>query len=380
MVLYSIYYIISGSKYISLIYDPSVSPRTLLNSEVFFIPNILNYISIESINILWLATALLIPLILFRKLKFIAGLFILYLQSCFMVLAPLSVHIGTQTFLMLILFATIIPIPNKILDNERDDKIYTQPLIFLALWINFVGYYFYSGLTKIVTYGWYSGLLIPLMDTHPLMRQGIFLEIFKSTPFVVKKIVTWYIAFGELIAPLALISFWLRKKIWICIIIIQLGLLFFMNLSDVSVIMIIYSIILFDPDWISVKTSTKINVFYDGYCGLCHGFVRHVINIDNKNNIYFTTVQSVKEYKDNIDSIIVKSDKGDMYYKYNAVRFIYKNIGGIFTLMSYAMYIIPDPLGNFFYDIIAKNRYKIFGKKDNVCPVFSKDLEYKFIQ
>ena len=289
-------------------------------------------------------------------------------------------HIGTQTFLMLILFATIVPIPNKILDGEKKEKNYTQPIIFLALWINFVGYYFYSGFTKIFTYGWYSGLLIPLMETHPLMRQGLFLEIFKSIPFVVKKIITWYIAVGELIAPLAFISAWLRKRIWFGIIVIQLGLLLFMNLSDVSVIMIIYSFILFDPAWISVKNPKKINVFYDGYCGLCHGFIRHVINIDNKNNIFFTTIQSVEEYKDNIDSIILKLDNGDVYYKYNAVRFIYKNVGGIFTIFSYIMYIIPDFLGNFFYDIVAQNRYKIFGKKSNVCPVLDQDLMYKFVQ
>jgi len=40
--------------------------------------------------------------------------------------------------------------------------------------------------------------------------------------------------------------------------------------------------------------------------------------------------------------------------------------------------IIPKPIRDYFYDLIAKKRYKIFGKKDT-CMIPTPSIEKRFL-
>ncbi len=126
-------------------------------------------------------------------------------------------------------------------------------------------------------------------------------------------------------------------------------------------------------------------ILFDGVCNLCNGAVNWVIKLDKKNIFKFASLQSayglqvIKNY--NLSNqylntiVLVESDK--VYLRSVAVLRILKGLGGIYSA-AYIFIIIPTPILNFFYNIVAKYRYRWFGKKDS-CMVPDTALKEKFI-
>lgn len=123
-------------------------------------------------------------------------------------------------------------------------------------------------------------------------------------------------------------------------------------------------------------------IIFDGNCVLCSSFYKWLLKNDKKNCFLFTNIQSEFYSKNsNIDkskdSIIVILNNNKILYESDAVAYIFKKTKtqlAIRILIS----IFPKFISNFFYKIVAKNRYKIFGKKDS-CYVPTKEELKKFI-
>lgn len=125
-------------------------------------------------------------------------------------------------------------------------------------------------------------------------------------------------------------------------------------------------------------------ILFDGDCNFCDHSVQFIIKRD-KNAVYkFTSLQSEigqeikRKYQvpEHIDSIIlVKDDK--CYFKSAAALRISKHLSGGWKLL-YVLSIIPKPIRDYFYDILAKNRYKWFGKKDS-CMLPSPEIRKRFL-
>jgi|SRR5690554_234941 len=133
-----------------------------------------------------------------------------------------------------------------------------------------------------------------------------------------------------------------------------------------------------------VTPSDKI-ILFDGVCNLCNGAVTFVIKRDKKNLFKFATLQSdiAKEYlgeslseKDFLASIVL-IENGKQYTKSSAALRIAKNLSGAYPLL-YIFMIVPKFLRDWVYSIIAKNRYKWFGKKD-ACMIPTPELKEKFL-
>ena len=387
LALFTYLYILSGAKHVEILYNKDFSALASLVSHaknVYFVPNILNYIPGEYIHLLWLSPLIVILGIFFRKLYVISGIAVFYILACFLEANPTTTNIGIQTYLMVLFVSAFVPIPYTRIEHENNERlaVFTNPIIYLALWINFASYYFYSGYTKITTYSWRSGLALVYIHTNTLFTDNTFLVwLFSKTPVPVKMFLTWYIAIGETLAPLAFLGRNIREKIWYCLLIVQIGLLLFMNLLDIQLILLIYSIMLFDPAWLPARTNSVITVHYDGTCSLCHGFITHILNIDYANITYFVPLQKGNTTKhadfDTLESVIIDID-GRAYTKYKGVLELYRHIGGIWRILSYTMLLVPIELGDKLYDMVAKNRYRIFGKEQNLCPLVPDSLLYKF--
>ena len=110
-------------------------------------------------------------------------------------------------------------------------------------------------------------------------------------------------------------------------------------------------------------------VFFDDYCILCSRSVQFLLRIDKKKLLRYSAInsQTFREMMaDNFitdipDSILVIS-AGKLFTRSNAVFEILKNIGGVWRIFL-CLKIIPGRLLDYFYDRIARNRYKIFGKR-----------------
>lgn len=126
-------------------------------------------------------------------------------------------------------------------------------------------------------------------------------------------------------------------------------------------------------------------ILFDGVCNLCESSVQFIIKHDKNDVFRFASLQSEIGQKiikhlglenRNIDSIILYEPNKAYYYKAQAVKSILKELH---TWKNLFYPLIPTgKIGNFFYDYVAKNRYKWYGKKDN-CMIPTKEIMVKFL-
>lgn len=133
-------------------------------------------------------------------------------------------------------------------------------------------------------------------------------------------------------------------------------------------------------------TITKDVLLFDGVCNLCNGAVNFIIDHDPKGHFKFAALQSdfgqekLSELgydQEEFDSLILLSDN-KVYKKSSAALRIAKKLNGLYPLF-YAFIIIPPFIRHGVYDIIAKNRYKWFGKRDS-CRMPTPELRARFVE
>lgn len=126
-------------------------------------------------------------------------------------------------------------------------------------------------------------------------------------------------------------------------------------------------------------------VLFDGVCNFCDGAVNFIIERDAKNYFKFAPLQSENGQKlaaehgidlQKIDSIIL-IEGGEAYTESTAALKIARNLGGFWS-WAYALIIVPKFIRDYFYRLFAKNRYRLFGKKD-ACTLPSPEVRAKFL-
>ena len=123
-----------------------------------------------------------------------------------------------------------------------------------------------------------------------------------------------------------------------------------------------------------LKTSQTI-LYYDGLCILCNKSIKFIINRDRKNQFKIGFVNSLK--KQNNHNSVVLVHKGNKYHYSTAVIKSLIILGGIYKL-AVLLFIFPKSLRDFVYKIIAKNRYKWFGKH-NRCQTLPEEWKERLI-
>lgn len=127
-------------------------------------------------------------------------------------------------------------------------------------------------------------------------------------------------------------------------------------------------------------------ILFDGICNLCDSSIQFIIKHDKKDIFRFVALQSEigQEIIEHIgidiakiDSILLYEPGKAYYYKAEAALKIAKELGGIYTAISWFS-ILPKFLTNSVYDYIARNRYKWYGKKD-ACMIPTPELKAKFL-
>lgn len=126
-------------------------------------------------------------------------------------------------------------------------------------------------------------------------------------------------------------------------------------------------------------------VLFDGVCNLCNSTVLWIIKHDPKRQFRFASLQGdygqqvLKQFHlppDALNSFILLKDN-QIYTKSTGALKVAKALNGLWPML-YIFIIIPAFIRNSVYDLIAKNRYRWFGKKES-CAIPSpalKDLFY----
>ena len=135
---------------------------------------------------------------------------------------------------------------------------------------------------------------------------------------------------------------------------------------------------------VSNKAEQKI-ILFDGVCNFCNYWVNFIIDHDKKKFFKFAALQSekgreiTKKYnlppKDFDSFILISQNK---VFKKSAAEFeILKHLDSWIKII-YPIKFLPIALSDLFYDLIAKNRYRFFGKKD-ICRIPTKEELNRFL-
>lgn len=127
-------------------------------------------------------------------------------------------------------------------------------------------------------------------------------------------------------------------------------------------------------------------ILFDGVCNFCNFWVNFIIDRDKKDHFKFAALQSSfgQEFleRNNFNSksfdtfILIEDEK--FYIKSTAALRIAKHLKG-WPQFVYPFIFLPAFIRDFFYNIIAKNRYKFFGKK-NSCRIPTSEEKAKFVE
>ena len=132
------------------------------------------------------------------------------------------------------------------------------------------------------------------------------------------------------------------------------------------------------------SSNSKI-ILFDGICNFCNYWVNFIIDHDKQNIFKFAALQSEKGKElldkfelpnDDFDSFILIS-QNKVYKKSSAAFEIAKQLNG-WSKILIPFGIIPHSLNDLLYVLLAKNRYKFFGKKD-ACRIPTKEEKSKFL-
>jgi len=140
-----------------------------------------------------------------------------------------------------------------------------------------------------------------------------------------------------------------------------------------------------------IEYAQKSNIIlYDGFCNFCNKWVDVLIAADTKKLFTFSALQSVKgkellqkigKQKDDISSVVYIKSLGsatvdsEVYTKSDAAIKVLETLG-YYPLTAAA--ILPSSLRDNIYDIVALNRYKILGKR-NECRCGDMENKDRFL-
>jgi predicted DCC family thiol-disulfide oxidoreductase YuxK len=126
-------------------------------------------------------------------------------------------------------------------------------------------------------------------------------------------------------------------------------------------------------------------IVFDGVCVLCSGFARTVVRLDRAGKFRFATAQSALG-----ESLFRKHGLRTDSYETNLViidGLAYQRLDSFIAVMDALgwpwraagiLKLMPRPLRDWLYGLIARNRYALFGKKDN-CDIRSPALRSRII-
>jgi predicted DCC family thiol-disulfide oxidoreductase YuxK len=118
-------------------------------------------------------------------------------------------------------------------------------------------------------------------------------------------------------------------------------------------------------------------VLYDGVCGLCNRLVQFILKHDYVDRFRFASLQSdfsaqiLTRHAMNphdLDTVYVVRNYGlpdeALLARSDAILFMTKELGGIWSLAGVGR-VLPKALRDFMYKLVARNRYKVFGKHES---------------
>ncbi|HYE61099.1 MAG TPA: DCC1-like thiol-disulfide oxidoreductase family protein [Phycisphaerales bacterium] len=260
------------------------------------------------------------------------------------------------------------------------------PAIFAGAWVLMALGYSYSGYTKLISPSWVDGSALHHVLENPLARPTWLREFLLSLPAELLQWATWGGLGLELaFAPLAIIRR-IRPFIWLAMLMMHVSLMVLIDFADLSFGMVLLHLFTFNPAWIPARRGGRpLEVFFDGHCGLCHGFVRFALAEDRRGGLVFAPLDG-ETFRDRVssagatlpDSLTVLGDDGQLLARSAAVGRVLGALGGLWRVASVVLAAVPRPIADAAYDIVARNRRRL-GRPEEACPLLPPGLRARML-
>ena len=149
------------------------------------------------------------------------------------------------------------------------------------------------------------------------------------------------------------------------------------------------------PNWFNLRAvpspSPNPIVLYDGVCGLCNRLNQFLLKRDSHNRFRFASLQSAlaasllkrhgADWQD-LDTVYVVLDYGQpgerLLARSDAIIYALTQLDGIWKLAAVGR-VLPRIVRDGIYSIVARNRYRVFGKHDS-CMLPDPKHRDKFLE
>ncbi len=138
-------------------------------------------------------------------------------------------------------------------------------------------------------------------------------------------------------------------------------------------------------------SSSNPIILYDGVCGLCNRFVQFVLKRDSHDRFHFAALQSdfaicilqrhgaAPADLDTMYVVLEHALPGErLASRSHAAGVVLQELGGGWGVLGLVLRGLPGWLRNWGYNLVARNRYRIFGKYD-ACPLPTETDRRKFL-
>jgi predicted DCC family thiol-disulfide oxidoreductase YuxK len=132
-------------------------------------------------------------------------------------------------------------------------------------------------------------------------------------------------------------------------------------------------------------------LLYDGVCGLCNHWVQFALERDAGGRFRFAPLQGktaatilARHGKDpaKLDTVYLVLDpetpNETLLSKGKAIGRVLHELGGIWRICAVFRFL-PSALLDFGYDLVARNRYRWFGRHDS-CPLPTPERRARFLE
>lgn len=127
-------------------------------------------------------------------------------------------------------------------------------------------------------------------------------------------------------------------------------------------------------------------MMFDGVCNLCSSALQFMLRVEKHDKLQFCTLQSdvaialLDHLKAPLDlSTVVYVVDGHLYTHSTAISLLLRHHAKpVFAFLGYMLAVIPKPIRDFGYRVVARNRYKWFGHKET-CLMPTPALKARFI-
>lgn len=126
-------------------------------------------------------------------------------------------------------------------------------------------------------------------------------------------------------------------------------------------------------------------LLFDGVCNLCNAMVKFILNHEKNQSIQFAALQSPAAQRN------LRTEISEKFYLESIIfidnNIVYRNSEAVFRIAIYMKFpysvlrifrILPVWISDFFYRIVSKNRYSLFGKS-NTCQIPDSKWIHRFL-